>query len=632
MCIRDSINVVDNFEIIVIGGGHAGVEAAYACARLKKRTCLVTNSSEDLGKMSCNPAIGGIGKSHLVREIDAMGGLMALAADAAGIHFRVLNASKGPAVRATRSQSDRLLYSNKVKEIISSEHLLTIKEGEVAEIILANEKAKGIVLESGEKIFSSKVILTAGTFLNGKLFTGETQEEGGRIGDKPSKKLAKFLLSLNLSSGRLKTGTPPRIDAKSVNWDLTQEQPGDNPRPTMSFISSTSIHPRQLSCFITRTNSLTHEIISEGIEKSPIFSGKIEGVGPRYCPSIEDKIFRFSDKDSHQIFIEPEGLTAREVYPNGISTSMPKEIQERMVNSIKGFEDAVITKYGYAVEYDFFDPRELQHTLETKKIKNLFFAGQINGTTGYEEAAAQGLIAGINASQALNDLDPWIPRRDESYIGVLIDDLVTLGTKEPYRMFTSRAEYRLLLREDNADQRLTPIARKIGLIDERRWEIFNRKQDNIKKEKQRLKTLKISKETLKNKEAKNKQKEGDYISALDALKRPEVSYEDVCSSLGIKPAESEIALDVTTSEKYSGYIERQKREIQKVKRNENAKIPEEINFDDIEGLSNESKQKLNLVRPKTLAHAQRIPGLTPAAISLLLVHIKKKNTQEINVV
>ena len=623
---------MDNFEIIVIGGGHAGVEAAYACARLKKRTCLVTNSSEDLGKMSCNPAIGGIGKSHLVREIDAMGGLMALAADAAGIHFRVLNASKGPAVRATRSQSDRLLYSNKVKEIISSEHLLTIKEGEVAEIILANEKAKGIVLESGEKIFSSKVILTAGTFLNGKLFTGETQEEGGRIGDKPSKKLAKFLLSLNLSSGRLKTGTPPRIDAKSVNWDLTQEQPGDNPRPTMSFISSTSIHPRQLSCFITRTNSRTHEIISEGIEKSPIFSGKIEGVGPRYCPSIEDKIFRFSDKDSHQIFIEPEGLTAREVYPNGISTSMPKEIQKRMVNSIKGFEDAEITKYGYAVEYDFFDPRELQHTLETKKIKNLFFAGQINGTTGYEEAAAQGLIAGINASQALNDLDPWIPRRDESYIGVLIDDLVTLGTKEPYRMFTSRAEYRLLLREDNADQRLTPIARKMGLIDERRWEIFNRKQDNIKKEKQRLKTLKISKETLKNKEAKNKQKEGDYISALDALKRPEVSYEDVCSSLGIKPAESEIALDVTTSEKYSGYIERQKREIQKVKRNENAKIPEEINFDDIEGLSNESKQKLNLVRPKTLAHAQRIPGLTPAAISLLLVHIKKKNTQEINVV
>ena len=623
---------MDNFEIIVIGGGHAGVEAAYACARLKKRTCLVTNSSEDLGKMSCNPAIGGIGKSHLVREIDAMGGLMALAADAAGIHFRVLNASKGPAVRATRSQSDRLLYSNKVKEIISSEHLLTIKEGEVAEIILANEKAKGIVLESGEKIFSSKVILTAGTFLNGKLFTGETQEEGGRIGDKPSKKLAKFLLSLNLSSGRLKTGTPPRIDAKSVNWDLTQEQPGDNPRPTMSFISSTSIHPRQLSCFITRTNSRTHEIISEGIEKSPIFSGKIEGVGPRYCPSIEDKIFRFSDKDSHQIFIEPEGLTAREVYPNGISTSMPKEIQKRMVNSIKGFEDAVITKYGYAVEYDFFDPRELQHTLETKKIKNLFFAGQINGTTGYEEAAAQGLIAGINASQALNDLDPWIPRRDESYIGVLIDDLVTLGTKEPYRMFTSRAEYRLLLREDNADQRLTPIARKMGLIDERRWEIFNRKQDNIKKEKQRLKTLKISKETLKNKEAKNKQKEGDYISALDALKRPEVSYEDVCSSLGIKPAEPEIALDVTTSEKYSGYIERQKREIQKVKRNENAKIPEEINFDDIEGLSNESKQKLNLVRPKTLAHAQRIPGLTPATISLLLVHIKKKNTQEINVV
>ena len=619
-------------DIIVIGGGHAGCEAAYAASRFKKKVLLVTHDVSTIGQMSCNPAIGGLGKSHLVREIDAMGGLMGVCADKAGIHFKVLNASKGPAVRATRSQSDRILYSKAVKSLIDSEDLLTSVSDEVVDIEVKNGKATGVKLKNGEIISAKKIILTAGTFLNGKLFTGETQEEGGRIGDKPSKKLAKFLLSLNLSSGRLKTGTPPRIDAKSVNWDLTQEQPGDNPRPTMSFISTDKAHPRQLSCFITRTNSRTHEIISEGIDKSPIFSGKIEGVGPRYCPSIEDKIFRFSDKDSHQIFIEPEGLKANEVYPNGISTSMPKEIQKRMVNSIKGFEDAVITKFGYAVEYDFFDPRELQHTLETKKIKNLFFAGQINGTTGYEEAAAQGLIAGINASQALNDQDPWIPRRDESYIGVLIDDLVTLGTKEPYRMFTSRAEYRLLLREDNADQRLTPIARKMGLINEKRWEIFNRKQENIKKEKQRLKKLKISKESLKNKEDKNKQKESDYISALDALKRPEVSYEDVCSSLGIKPAESEIALDVTTSEKYSGYIERQKKEIQKVKRNENAKIPEKINFDDIEGLSNESKQKLNLVKPKTLAHAQRIPGLTPAAISLLLVHIKKKNIQEINVV
>lgn len=623
---------MNNFDVIVIGGGHAGVEAAYACSRMGKKNCLITNSKSDIGKMSCNPAIGGIGKSHLVREIDAMGGLMGVAADHGGIHFRVLNASKGAAVRATRSQSDRMLYANKVLSIIDSEDLLSVIENEVTEIKISNGKANGVKLASGEIIYSKKVVLTAGTFLNGKLFTGEEQEQGGRIGDKPSLKLADFLQSLDLKSGRLKTGTPPRINSNSVNWKVTKEQPGDNPRPTMSFITTNEIHPKQMSCFITRTNKLTHEIIMEGLERSPMFSGKIEGLGPRYCPSIEDKIHRFSDRESHQIFIEPEGLTSKEIYPNGISTSMPKDIQQRMVNSIIGFEKAEITKFGYAVEYDFFDPRELQHTLETKKIKNLYFAGQINGTTGYEEAAAQGLVAGINASIATEDGSPWLPKREESYIGVLIDDLVTLGTKEPYRMFTSRAEYRLLLREDNADQRLTPIARKMGLIDERRWEIFNRKQDNIKKEKQRLKTLKISKETLKNKEAKNKQKEGDYISALDALKRPEVSYEDVCSSLGIKPAESEIALDVTTSEKYSGYIERQKREIQKVKRNENAKIPEEINFDDIEGLSNESKQKLNLVRPKTLAHAQRIPGLTPAAISLLLVHIKKKNTQEINVV
>ena len=615
---------MNKFDVIVIGGGHAGVEAAYACSRMGKKNCLITNSKSDIGKMSCNPAIGGIGKSHLVREIDAMGGLMGVAADHGGIHFRVLNASKGAAVRATRSQSDRMLYANKVLSIIDSEDLLSVIENEVTEIKISNGKANGVKLASGEIIYSKKVILTAGTFLNGKLFTGEEQEQGGRIGDKPSLKLADFLQSLDLKSGRLKTGTPPRINSNSVNWKVTKEQPGDNPRPTMSFITTNEIHPKQMSCFITRTNKLTHEIIMEGLERSPMFSGKIEGLGPRYCPSIEDKIHRFSDRESHQIFIEPEGLTSKEIYPNGISTSMPKDIQQRMVNSIIGFEKAEITKFGYAVEYDFFDPRELQHTLETKKIKNLYFAGQINGTTGYEEAAAQGLVAGINASIATEDGSPWLPKREESYIGVLIDDLVTLGTKEPYRMFTSRAEYRLLLREDNADQRLSPLAKKLGLIDENRWAKFNKKMEDIQKEKERLRNHKVSLKQLNEISGKQTVKSNANITALEVLKRPEVSYEEMCKVLGIEPAKEEVAIDVITDKKYSGYIERQKKEIKKIKKNENALIPEQINFNDIEGLSNESKQKLSAVSPRTLAHAQRIPGLTPAAISLLLVHIKKR--------
>ena len=622
---------MDKFEIIIIGGGHAGVEAAFACARLNKKSCLITNSLSDIGKMSCNPAIGGIGKSHLVKEIDAMGGLMGIAADFAGIHFRVLNASKGAAVRATRSQSDRVLYSNKVKDIINSEHLLTVVNCEVSEVLLSNDEAHGVKLTNGETIHSKKVILTAGTFLNGKLFTGEEEQEGGRIGDKPSKKLADFLLSLDLKSGRLKTGTPPRIAARTVNWAVTKEQPSDFPRPTMSFVTNDRVHPRQMSCYITRTNTRTHEIIMEGIEKSPMFSGKIEGLGPRYCPSIEDKIHRFSDKDSHQIFIEPEGLTSKEIYPNGISTSMPKQIQQRMVNSIQGFEEAVITKYGYAVEYDFFDPRELNHTLETKKIKNLYFAGQINGTTGYEEAAAQGLVAGINASLTIDEKQPWVPKREESYIGVLIDDLVTLGTKEPYRMFTSRAEHRLLLREDNADQRLSPIAKKLGLINDKRWMNFNKKLEDIEREKERLKNFKLSPYQINKLHKKSKAKRQTGVSAFELLKRPEITYEDLCEILNISPEKSEIALDVTTNQKYSGYIQRQKKEIKKVKKNENALIPEQIDFNQIEGLSNESKQKLSLVKPKTLAHAQRIPGLTPAAISLLLVHIKKKSLQKDNV-
>ena len=494
---------------------------------------------------------------------------------------------------------------------------------EVVDIETSENSAIGVKLENKEIIKAKKVILTAGTFLNGKLFTGEEEEDGGRKKSKSSKILANSLRSLKLGDARLKTGTPPRILTSSIDFSVLEIQPGDTPRPCMSFINTPKIHPKQMNCFITRTNSKTHEIIRSGLDRSPMFSGRIDGIGPRYCPSIEDKIHRFADKESHQIFIEPEGLSSKEVYPNGISTSMPKDIQEKMVKSIRGFENAVISQYGYAVEYDFFDPRNLYATLETKKIKNLYFAGQINGTTGYEEAAAQGLVAGINAVLDIDEKEPWIESRANSYIGVLIDDLITLGTKEPYRMFTSRAEYRLLLREDNADQRLTPTAKKIGLIDEKRWDHFQNKMDLIAKERDRLSEVKIKKDDLPGFALAKRTKSDQKISALQALKRPEVNYNELCETLKLKKAPEEVYLDVVTEEKYAGYISRQKKEIKKIKTNENALIPKQLAYKEIKGLSNESKQKLLDVKPRTIAHAQRIPGITPATISLLLVHLKK---------
>lgn len=601
------MNYPEPFDVIVIGGGHAGTEAALAAARMGVRTLLLTHNIETLGQMSCNPAIGGIGKGHLVKEIDALGGLMARAADHAGIQFRILNARKGPAVRATRAQMDRVLYKAYVRKALETQENLSIFQQAADDLIVENDTIKGVVTQAGIRFFAATVVLTTGTFLGGIIHIGLSNYQGGRAGDPPANALAKRLRSLPFKVDRLKTGTPPRLDARSLNYSQMLEQPGDEPVPVFAFQGDANQHPAQICCYITHTNEQTHDIIRSGLDRSPMYTGVIEGVGPRYCPSIEDKIIRFADKNSHQIFIEPEGLETFEVYPNGISTSLPFDIQLALVRSMKGCEKAHLTRPGYAIEYDFFDPRDLQYSLETKFIKGLFFAGQINGTTGYEEAAAQGLIAGLNAALQVQGKSTWAPRRDEAYIGVLIDDLITLGTNEPYRMFTSRAEYRLILREDNADLRLTSTARKLGLISDQQWQAFENKTAAIEAEKQRLSQIKLN-----------------NSNALELLRRPDVSYDTL--EINATNVPKAVRQQIEIQQKYGGYIKRQQTEIAKLRRYEETKIPIDIDYNKIKGFSNEVSQKLQKQRPSTVGQASRIPGITPAAISLLLVHLKSKSS------
>jgi len=619
------MNYPDSFDVIVVGGGHAGTEACLAAARMGSKTLLLTHNIETLGQMSCNPAIGGIGKTHLVKEIDALGGAMAKATDLGGIQFRVLNSRKGPAVRATRAQADRVLYKAAILDILQNQQNLTIFQQAVDDLILDGDRVTGVVTQMGLTFKAKTVVVTAGTFLAGKIHIGMENYSAGRAGDPPALSLSQRLRSLPFRVERLKTGTPPRIDARSVDFTQLPEQWGDQPEPVMSYLGSVAQHPTQTCCWITYTNSQTHEIIKGGMHRSPLYTGVIDGVGPRYCPSIEDKVVRFADKNQHQIFIEPEGLNTYELYPNGISTSLPFDVQLSLVRSIVGFESAHITRPGYAIEYDYFNPQDLKYSLETKAINGLFFAGQINGTTGYEEAAAQGLLAGTNAALQVQGRESWCPRRDEAYIGVLVDDLITMGTTEPYRMFTSRAEYRLLLREDNADMRLTEKGRELGLVNDDRWKQFSEKREAIEIERQRLKGTWIqpASDTAEKLSAHIENKLSHEYSLFELLKRPEIDYRIIGSLYPEHQVEPIIAEQVEIDAKYSGYISRQQDEVNRLRRHEKTRIPVDFNYQSIKGLSNEVKQKLTEATPETLARASRIPGVTPAAISLLIVQLKK---------